>query len=855
LSCIGGIFLYVPDMKNSIGYGHQGLSVVAGVPHVDSQNLERSLSQNRYRDIPGSASGGFMDDAASVLAAANQSLGGSGTLTLGLVHQVVPGLLAYRVITADHSGELICGDAMSSGYPQSARVGQFYPVGSLVLVFRHSTGDYGTILGFAANPGGGRTFAPEIAGTHDAHYYNRVYTREIVTSSDLGEGFPNYQQWRPGDLCDGDYSIMTMFGGGFHTDLFQTSLRQSRDCGLWLFSLDKLARLVGRSIQEFSFAHERYAGMDEYETYGFEGTALYPWEARGFFSEDAAKSKQEEETTAVPFYRTRRYTGFLGQGIVQEVLVPPKDVDREKPFTESSEDVPICVSREQALLDGTLLFESAQAIHLVKHANIRTFKRVNEIDNPNGDDLAKGNYTFSKTPAPPNRPDQNNSVTDQILWTVREQAPAAFKEHAQDFHKIEPDKQIFEKDVQTGDVASLKRSDHIQDPPTAELFIDERYKDVKISGSRASISILPSGGIALRGSCGEEILLQGGNITLSAPGDIRLMPGRSLISLAGDDTVFRSKNSIDLTATDNDVRIKAERNLDMVGGMSGTGRTLLENKAEKYPTNKDVQGYEGENIGGRGLILRAEKSLVGTFGKRIYTRAVDNGDILLDADEGRGNIRSRANYFEVETVRNIDLGAGTGQTILTVSPTSVTSSSTLRVFENVYVHQRVVATNACNNNPTVKPVFDDKAVQTQEDNKENFHTRNGHYFQEQFYDENLIGTEDAIRNYTFSYRTTDQCGAGRFAFTEPYWMELYGEKACSTLVSWNEPVYKYQDTIDQLPWPGYEAWENDPSVEKNKTDLFDAETGLDSDNRGSGSTGRDSEKETPADFFKIMDPN
>jgi uncharacterized protein (DUF2345 family) len=81
------------------------------------------------------------------------------------------------------------------------------------------------------------------------------------------------------------------------------------------------------------------------------------------------------------------------------------------------------------------------------------------------------------------------------------------------------------------------------------------------------ISILPDSGIVLRGACGEEILLQGGNITLSCPSDIRVLPARSAVSLAGDDVVFRAKNSIDLTATDNDVRIKAERNLDMVGGM------------------------------------------------------------------------------------------------------------------------------------------------------------------------------------------------------------------------------------------------------------------------------------------------
>jgi hypothetical protein len=856
------------------GYGHQGLSVVAGVPHKDVDQELRDIYMSLNASISGSASGGFAEDSDSVFAAKNQSVSHGHIVVFGTIHQVLSGLLTYRVIADGHQGELLCGDTFGYGLPHSVKTAVIYPVGTRVAALRIGRSEFGVILGALTEPvlNYRLNFPAILSGIGTFHYMRRAYIRSVITHADLGLGLPNYSQGRPADLCSGDYSITNMLGGGFHTDAFQTSLRQAHDCGIWMFAFDRLLRFIGRSVQEFSSAHERYIGADEHETYGFEGIAMYPWEAHGFFHKpDTLYEKNEgndfvfgdgvgfmepKKSDAVPFYRIRRYTGFPAQGEIREVLIPPKDIKEGDVFTADSEQIPLCVGRQQVLSDGTFLLESAQAIHLVKHSNIRTFHRTHEIDDPQGDDAA-GDYAFSESDAPKERPEQDGNITDQLLWSVRKQAGAAFSEHKKDFKEIPREQYPFEKDVQTGNLSDLKTADHVKDPPVTQLHIDNRYGEVPVSGSRASISILPGGGIALRGSCGEEILLQGGNITLSCPGDVRIMPARSVVSLAGDDVVLRAKNSIDLTATDNDVRVKAQRNLDMVGGMSGTGRTLLENKAESIPTNKDVRDREGENIGGHGLIFKADESMVGVFGKQIYVRSVQDGGIYLDGDEGKGNVKIRAKYLGVETIKNIELGAGTGTSLLTISPTSVTVSDSnaemgsLRVFGSIYVHRRVIATDACNNNPTAKPIFDDEAVQIQKDNVLGFNERNGMEFNTRFYEEDRIGTEEAIKNYTFSYRTVEQCGASRFEFREPYWMELYGESACSVLVSWAEPVYKYQDKTDQLPWPGYRAWEEDESVIKNQTVLYNAETGIDVEQ--GGATG--DKKDVPAKFFKVIDPH
>jgi hypothetical protein len=385
--------------------------------------------------------------------------------------------------------------------------------------------------------------------------------------------------------------------------------------------------------------------------------ASLPWEALGYYSQPEKIWKKHkgsavvngkgisfmepEEKNAEPFYRHQVFTGYLGQGVTREIRIPPKNIDTSSPGTVNAADdgeVPICTARQQMLLDGTIIHESMRAIHFVKHPNIRSFKRIKAIDDPRGDDMAsEDGYKFSEAKELGEAPKE--SVSDKILWALRKQSPSTFLEHKKDFTKIPKDQQAFEKDVNLEDLSVLKSQNSVKEPPTEKLKVDQRHGEVEYGGGRASISMLDNGDIVFRNACGGELALRGSNIELSAPGDFRINLGRSLITLAGDDIILRAKNSADLTATDNDVRIKAEKNLDMVGGMGGSGRTLLENKASGTPNNKDVDGREGEDINGRGVILKAENSTVTALAQRLYLRSLKSGSIILDADQTKGTVK------------------------------------------------------------------------------------------------------------------------------------------------------------------------------------------------------------------------
>jgi len=861
--------------SHNISYGHSHLTRTLNQPVRDVDGLIRD--SHRRGAVPGSSQAGPLADPDGMMAAQNQAVPHSATILEGVVNYVIPGSFTYRVVLNSGLGVLICNDIHNTSFTRSVRISKLFPVGSRVIVLRQSP-TRGVILGSPARDVLDRQYGLPVlySGIGTFHAVNRGYVRNAAMSPDLSRSVPDFVQGRAVDVCEGDYIISNMFEGGFFTSPHETGIRQSHDCGVWMFMMDRLLRIVGRSVQEYSFAHERYAGMDEHETYGFTGMAAYPWEAMGYYHKPGTPLKKNEshevvlgkgisfieptEPKAEPFYRHQVFTGYLGQGVTQEIRIPPQGIhESEEPVPHLPDDdkVPICVARQQMLLDGTILHESAKAIYSVKHVNLRSFQRKHAIDDPRGDDMAKGDtstYQFSGAESPGTPP---QGTTDPILWTLRKQSPALFRAHKGDFQEIDKDERASEKDVNLAqDLSALRYADSVAEPPTVPLHVDDRYGKVDYGGGRSVIAQLPNGDIVFRNACGAEIALRGSNIEISAPGDLRIIMGRSVITLAGDDAVIRAKNSVDVTATDNDVRIKAERNLDLAGGMSGSGRTLLENQATGSPNNQDVAGLEGERINGRGLILKAAGSMVETLGKSVYLRSLEKGHITLDADQGEGSVRIDSRTTRIHGASSIVIAATPPNegvlNLVIVTPTRTISRAMIEC------HARIIALGAIASDSGISTSAADNFSQPAEyprtrqldEQVQNFIEAMPEWFTTTFWDEEKPGHADTIKNTAFSYRTTDQYGAGRFRFEQPYWMELYGQDACESLPTWSEPVYVYQGTMNQQPWPGYETWSVEQSLETATTRMYDAEQGLDLDEP----IETQQEKIIPDKFLRITDP-
>jgi hypothetical protein len=173
----------------------------------------------------------------------------------------------------------------------------------------------------------------------------------------------------------------------------------------------------------------------------------------------------------------------------------------------------------------------------------------------------------------------------------------------------------------------------------------------------------------------------------------------------------------------------------------------------------------------------------------------------------------------------------------------------LEVDGQILSSKRVLADLGCNQNPIDPPNFDEERLKQIDDIKESFTESNVTRPDEVYYADQGLGSEEMVEANTFSYRNSEQCGAHRFSFDEPYWMELYGTTVVTTFATWDEPVYSYQGTINQTAWPGHEKWVNDPCVEAGKTTLYDAESGNDGDRTQST---QEQSNVTPAEFYRVI---
>jgi len=166
---------------------------------------------------------------------------------------------------------------------------------------------------------------------------------------------------------------------------------------------------------------------------------------------------------------------------------------------------------------------------------------------------------------------------------------------------------------------------------------EEKFKEN--DHRRAYFNVEDDGSIVMRDAWGSEILLRGGNIILNCPGQIELRSGKSIVQLAGHDIITKARKSVDITARDRDVRIKANVNMHILSegrvgeDAPGGGGIMLESRSEN---TIGTMGFEnpGEQTLSTGIVLKAAKSTVFMQGKVVHASCKDR--IILEGKDPNG---------------------------------------------------------------------------------------------------------------------------------------------------------------------------------------------------------------------------
>jgi len=856
----------------------------------DLHRMEWTLAEmgNQFRERPAS-------DPTSAGVSRNGSLKSGPEVLFGRVVDSIPYVNTYKVLPERGLSVITCGYATPGpcGIIGAKSVSTL-PVGAMVWFIFHRSTNHGMIIAVAPDymSDGAKALSDFIyVGSRSGLHVDPANSYPFQTAA---RGIIDFSSGRPFDSTSGgEWGAITETGLRVLLDSFMVQLGCGEACGVYAYYWDQLLRLAGVNLQIRSSFSEQELLDDQSETYGMHGISIYPWEALGLprFGNKAGRVLDAQQTELdeswyaanepqhddqAPIRRVKEFSGYLGQGGRRTISIPISRVLNTygEPITEAA------VFEEQISLTGRYTLRSATGVTIAKRPLIPAVRQKARPEAGSGD--TPQNYRFSgldglgqgpehKIHGAPGLPEMTSGtdpgrvrargIEDLHAYVFNWANQTPFHYHQNDWTVSEETQSPLGTQLPEIDFGTLSENSqmYLQDPPRVNLDVDHRYNTVAFALSSSYFTLLDDGGVAIGDGFGSEILMSGGSIELSAPGDVWLKSGRNAVVWGGRDVVVRGRNHVDITASKKDVRIKAEKHLWALAGNGGSdGMLLLESRATStyFDFGKDTP-IIGEAASAGGVVLRATNNAVMTWSKDLYLRtgggSIQAGDVFIDAGKGKSNIlttsQSIVNYLDQDgwridaylTPRNVAKLHAYGQNSVFLS-SNVYALGALAVDGEIYANSWIYVDNGSIASSEADATFGrvqsisagDLASFFQEvrkagdDAKPNLYTLWQTDFDQKWYQEHQAGADDTLAKAEFSCRSADQyrtytSGGANFRIYEDRWQQM-ARKSGSVSTVWQEPVVSSQG-VNTMPWPGYESFTQSGGLVLVPTTMFDMDRG------------------------------
>lgn len=509
--------------------------------------------------------------------------------------------------------------------------------GASVLIFVQSAGlaghrvSRGVILGILPDNGTGGISAKgealtyKLGDTEHPEGGASQLTEQGPASVASDLEFPytgEFQCGRPHDIIPGEYALLNHAGAGMVIGALSTEVRGSAAASVRCSALDDQVRITSGH-----FRHISAAGSDEiYNDSGFitvesavsmyqperlgvqqTGTKAFQWtpvNPKGTKEDDSGVRQQEGQTAKKRYYR---YKGYLGD-IVNVFVSNPDPAKAFETMDSESKDQGLFHKHVDA--SGRLTVRSASGILFERYDRIPVPKRRHYAWDPAGD---KETQPAEKRgfELPDKYPLSGCLILGDMAAWWNGLAYSRFRQFGKDF--TVPD----QKDIKC---------------PSAQY--DELGKATeefaKYDLRHSYMGLTPDGGFVVRDAWGSEIVMADGRITLNAAADIEIRSGSSVIVLGGHDVVLKAHDSLDLSTTDKDVRIKAEGNLQVLSANKGV---LIQSQAKGSGSSEWLKA--GEKLESSGVVIKSDATAVALVGKTSIVQGRDG--VKLAAFDDGGN--------------------------------------------------------------------------------------------------------------------------------------------------------------------------------------------------------------------------
>lgn len=598
----------------------------------------------------------------------------------GLVVRSSPGAYDMLVRLDDTGKEISCRSAADTvSTIIGAKDMTVIMEGSPVIVFLATkSAEFGLVLGAispvlhgAISEEAGKAFGPIYYQANPessaALWSEEAYKTPVYDSNNQQKQIANAN--RPVDTLPGDWGKINDFGVSFGLFGLTAVMRASHMATIEVHHLDDLVRMVSGQYQHFApyGEHQIYndgghitveiaGSMRQPETLGEDD---YVTGDDGIFDYEA----QVDETYQDAVYRNnvpqrtlkRRFQAFIGALADGGQIFVANPEEGQETYDRESKHEGLVQAGISA--GGRVMLRTAGGISLLRYDRIPVPKKLLEPWDPDGTKVEDSDPFEAKTPFEFSESDpygRHLELRDATAWRLGKMY--------QRFDEAEDDWYVPEE-------TDLDTPSDVYDRGTQSRE-DYQKHDKQIAG----VHIEDDGSIVIRDAWGSEIYMRGGNIIISSSGDTMIQPGKSAVILGGDDTIIKARNSVDITASEKDVRIAAKGNFHCYTEEKGI---LLETASETSGAHKFTEGAEGENAQSAGINLKAEKSRVFLWGEKTQVTAKDQ--IIIETEERDSGVLNISVGRMLATCRNIFMEASGRAAMLLTGSNAMLAGSVVRI--------------------------------------------------------------------------------------------------------------------------------------------------------------------------------
>lgn len=347
----------------------------------------------------------------------------------------------------------------------------------------------------------------------------------------------------------------------------------------------------------------------------------------------------------------------------------------------------------------------------------------------------------------------------------------------------------------------------LQDAYDPKFFGNETVKLKKFDKRRAGVYIGEDGSVIIRDAWGSEIVMLGGNVSISCAGNVLTLPGQTALTIAGDDIVQKAQNSVDIHASEHDVRLSAARNMEILGGGDEekySGGVIIESRG-KASGPWDGEG-KGEDASVSGITLRTKNQAIVVDGNKVNLRAQKDMRVVSGGDEIDGNLSIAAKSIRARAERAI-VSAASGKAHVSLDAKSVSACA-----ESIGLHSEQGFSVTKGSKVMVPYKWEDnedvasKMMPKMDENTGDLADEKG---------ASADFDRQALDKMVFGFRKSSECrtdkswvigGSGDFKMYEPAWLQVM--KVFETLMEGKVEAKTYKEDAkwsNGRPFPGENA--------------------------------------------------